>query len=144
MKGYWNNDRRPTRRPSPPTAYFRTGDIGVFDEAGFLEDRRPQEGHDHRLGLQRLSERGRGGRSAACPGVAECACIGVPDDKTGEAVRLFVVKAPGANLSDGGPDRALPATTSPPTRCRRIVRFLDALPKSTVGKILRKDLRGLE
>ena len=39
--------------------------------------------------------------ATACPGVAECACVGVPDEKTGEAVRLFVVKAPGATLDRG-------------------------------------------
>ena len=38
--------------------------------------------------------------ATACPGVAECACIGVPDEKTGEAVKLFVVKAPGATLTE--------------------------------------------
>ena len=80
--------------------------------------------------------------AAACAGVAECACVGRPDDKTGEAVRLFVAKAPGATLCE----------QDVITHCRRElaaykvpkeVRFLEALPKSNVGKILRKDLRGL-
>jgi long-chain acyl-CoA synthetase len=80
--------------------------------------------------------------AAACSGVAECACVGRPDDKTGEAVRLFVAKAPGAALTE----------TDLIAHCRRQlsaykvpkeVRFLDALPKSNVGKILRKDLRVL-
>jgi long-chain acyl-CoA synthetase len=80
--------------------------------------------------------------AAACPGVAECACVGRPDEKTGEAVRLFVAKAPGATLTE--------ADLIAHCRCQlaaykvpREVRFLDALPKSNVGKILRKDLRGL-
>ena len=47
--------------------------------------------------------------AAACAGVAECACVGRPDEKTGEAVRLFVAKAPGATLTRGGRDRPLPA-----------------------------------
>jgi len=38
--------------------------------------------------------------ATACPGVAECACIGLPDEKTGEAVTLFVAKAPGATLTE--------------------------------------------
>ena len=80
--------------------------------------------------------------AAACAGVAECACVGRPDDKTGEAVRLFVAKASGASLSEDDLiahcRRELAAYKVP-----KDVRFLDALPKSAVGKILRRDLRGL-
>src|SRR5262249_41739700 len=80
--------------------------------------------------------------AAACPGVAECACVGRPDEKTGEAVRLFVAKIPGATLTEtdliAQRRRQLPAYKGPEE-----VRLLDALPKSNVGKILRKDLRGL-
>jgi long-chain acyl-CoA synthetase len=72
--------------------------------------------------------------------VAECACVGVPDDKTGEAVKLFVVKTPGATLSEADViahcRKEMTAYKVP-----RIVRFVDALPKSTVGKILRRELR---
>jgi long-chain acyl-CoA synthetase len=80
--------------------------------------------------------------ATCCPGVMECACIGVPDDKTGEAVRLFVVKAPGAALTEDDVAahcrRELAGYKVP-----RQVRFLDALPKSVVGKILRRELRAL-
>ena len=78
--------------------------------------------------------------ASGCPGVVEGACIGVPDDKTGEAVKLIVVTASGAALS----------TEDLVARCRKettayvvpkTVRFIDALPKSTVGKILRRGLR---
>ena len=140
MQGYW---RKPQANAAAFTAdsYFRTGDIGVFDAQGFLKivDRKkdliivsgfnvfPNE-------VEAIA--------AACPGVAECACVGKPDEKTGEAVRLFVTKAPGAMLTE--------ADLIAHCRCQlaaykvpREVRFLDALPKSNVGKILRKDLRGL-
>lgn len=50
--------------------------------------------YDHRFGLQSLSQRGNA-TTTASPGVAECAWIGLPDEKTGEAVTLFVAKAPG-------------------------------------------------
>ena len=78
--------------------------------------------------------------ATACPGVAECACIGVPDDKTGEAVKLFVVKAPGATLTA---DDVIAHCRKELTAYKvpKIVVFIDALPKSTVGKILRRDLR---
>ena len=64
----------------------------------------------------------------------------MPDDKTGEAVKLFVVRTPGATLSEADLlahcRKELTAYKVP-----RIVRFVDALPKSTVGKILRRELR---
>jgi acyl-CoA synthetase (AMP-forming)/AMP-acid ligase II len=47
----------------------------------------------------------------ALPGVAECACIGVPDEKSGEAVKLFVVKAPGATITEADCHRPLPQGT---------------------------------
>jgi long-chain acyl-CoA synthetase len=78
--------------------------------------------------------------ATACPGVVECACVGVADEKTGEAVKLFVVKAAHATVDEAGLiahcRQALTAYKVP-----RIVRFVDALPKSAVGKILRRELR---
>jgi long-chain acyl-CoA synthetase len=76
------------------------------------------------------------------PGVAECACAGAPDAKTGEAVKRFVVKVPGSQLS----------VEDVTVHCRKemtaykvpkVVRVVDALPKSTVGKILRRELRDI-
>ena len=138
MQGYWN---QPEANAAAFTAdgYFRTGDIGVFDAQGFLKivDRKkdmilvsgfnvyPNE-------IEAVV--------TACPGVAECACVGVPDEKSGEAVKLFVVKAPDATLSE---DDVV-------AHCRRelagykvpkVLRFVAALPKSAVGKILRRELR---
>jgi long-chain acyl-CoA synthetase len=140
MQGYW---QKPQANADAFTAdgYFRTGDIGVFDAKGFLKivDRKkdmiivsgfnvfPNE-------VEAIA--------AACAGVAECACVGRPDEKTGEAVRLFVAKAGGATLTEADLiahcRRELAAYKVP-----KEVRFLDTLPKSNVGKILRKDLRGL-
>jgi long-chain acyl-CoA synthetase len=140
MKGYWG---KPEANAAAFTTdgYFRTGDIGVFDPQGRLKivDRKkdmiivsgfnvyPNE-------VEAIA--------AACPGVAECACLGRPDEKTGEAVRLFVAKAPGAQLSEADViahcRRELAAYKTP-----KEVRFLEALPKSSVGKILRKDLRAI-
>ena len=140
MKGYW---QKPDANAAAFTAdgYFRTGDIGVFDAKGFLKivDRKkdliivsgfnvyPNE-------VEAVA--------AACTGVAECACVGRPDEKTGETVRLFVARAPGAMLCENDViahcRRELAAYKVP-----KEVRFLDTLPKSNVGKILRKDLRTL-
>ena len=140
MKGYW---QKPDANAAAFTAdgYFRTGDIGVFDAKGFLKivDRKkdliivsgfnvyPNE-------VEAVA--------AACTGVAECACVGRPDEKTGETVRLFVARAPGAMLCENDViahcRRELAAYKVP-----KEVQFLDTLPKSNVGKILRKDLRTL-
>ncbi len=140
MQGYW---QKPEANAAAFTAdgYFRTGDIGVFDQKGFLRivDRKkdmiivsgfnvyPNE-------VETVA--------AACPGVAECACVGKPDEKTGETVRLFVAKVAGATLTEDDViahcRRQLTAYKVP-----KEVRFLDALPKSNVGKILRKDLRAI-
>jgi long-chain acyl-CoA synthetase len=140
MKGYWQNTDA-NAAAFTADGYFRTGDIGVFDAKGFLKivDRKkdliivsgfnvyPNE-------VEAVA--------AACAGVAECACVGRSDEKTGETVRLFVAKAPGATLCEQDViahcRRELAAYKVP-----KEVRFLDTLPKSNVGKILRKDLRVL-
>jgi len=138
MRGYW---QKPEANAEAFTAdgYFRTGDVGVFDAQGFLKivDRikdmiivsgfnvYPNE-------IEAVA--------TACPGVLECACIGVPDDKTGEAVALFAVAMPGAALDEAALlahcRAALTAYKVP-----RLVRIVEALPKSTVGKVLRRELR---
>jgi long-chain acyl-CoA synthetase len=140
MKGYW---QKPEANAAAFTddGYFRTGDIGVFDGQGFLRivDRKKDMIIVSGFNVYPNEVEA---VAAACAGVAECACIGRPDDKTGEAVRLFVAKAPGAMLSEADViahcRRQLAAYKVP-----KDVRFLDALPKSNVGKILRKDLRAL-
>ena len=138
MKGYW---QQPEANAAAFTAdgYFRTGDVGVFDEQGFLKivDRKkdmilvsgfnvyPNE-------IEAVA--------TACPGVGECACIGIADEKSGEAVKLFVVKAPSATLTE---DDVIAHCRKELTgyKVPKFVRFVDALPKSTVGKILRRELR---
>jgi long-chain acyl-CoA synthetase len=140
MQGYW---QQPEANAAAFTAdgYFRTGDIGVFDARGFLKivDRKKDMIIVSGFNVYPNEVEA---VAAACAGVAECACVGKPDEKTGEAVRLFVAKAPGAALSEQDViahcRRELTAYKVP-----KEVRFLDALPKSNVGKILRKDLRAI-
>jgi long-chain acyl-CoA synthetase len=137
MQGYW---QKPEANAAAFTAdgYFRTGDIGVFDEKGFLRivDRKKDMIIVSGFNVYPNEVEA---VAAACAGVAECACVGKPDEKTGETVRLFVAKAAGATLIEHDViahcRRQLTAYKVP-----KEVRFLDALPKSNVGKILRKDL----
>ena len=140
MKGYW---QKPDANAAAFTAdgYFRTGDIGVFDEKGFLRivDRKKDMIIVSGFNVYPNEVEA---VAAACAGIAECACVGKPDEKTGETVRLFVAKAAGAALTEDDViahcRRQLTAYKVP-----KEVRFLDALPKSNVGKILRKDLRAI-
>ncbi|MDM0105686.1 AMP-binding protein [Variovorax sp. J22R24] len=140
MSGYW---QKPETQATTFTAdgYFRTGDVGVFDAKGFLRivDRKkdmiivsgfnvfPNE-------IEAVA--------TGCPGVVECACIGVPDEKTGEAVKLFIVKAADTTLSEDDV-AAFCRNELTAYKVPRIVRFVDALPKSAVGKILRRELRNV-
>jgi long-chain acyl-CoA synthetase len=141
MKGYW---QKPDANAAAFTSdgYFRTGDIGVFDARGYLKivDRKKDmiivSGFNVYPNEVEMV-------AAACPGVLECACVGVPDERTGESVRLFVVKARGASLMEEDLI-AYCRREMTPYKVPKQVRFLEALPKSGVGKILRKDLRAIK
>lgn len=140
MKGYW---QKPEANALAYTSdgYFRTGDVGVFDARGNLKivDRKKDMIIVSGFNVYPNEVEA---VAAACPGVAECACVGRPDERTGEAIALFVSRVPGATISEADLvehcRRELTAYKIP-----KEVRFLDALPKSNVGKILRKDLRAL-
>ncbi len=141
MNGYWNQPKA-NAAAFTKDGYFRTGDIGRFDARGFLKlvDRKKDMVLVSGFNVYPNEVEA---VASAFPGVAECACIGVPDERTGEAVKLYVVKAANSDITA----EALAA------HCRRelaafkvpkVVRFMDALPKSTVGKILRRELRGVD
>lgn len=138
MAGYWGQAEK-TAEVMYADGYFKTGDIAVMDASGYFKivDRKkdmvlvsgfnvfPNEIEDH---LSRME------------GVVECACIGVPDDRTGEAVKVFVVAAEGSDLS-ANRVRDYCRTGLTGYKIPKQVTFLEALPKSTVGKILRRELR---
>ena len=138
MSGYW---QQPEANAAAFTAdgYFKTGDVGQFDERGFLKivDRKKDMVIVSGFNVYPNDVEA---VASACPGVAECACVGVPDEKTGEAVKLFVVKMPGAGVSEAEVI-AHCRTGMTGYKVPKIVRFVNALPKSTVGKILRRELR---
>jgi long-chain acyl-CoA synthetase len=98
MSGYW---QQPEANAAAFTAdgYFKTGDVGQFDERGFLKivDRKKDMVIVSGFNVYPNDVEA---VASACPVVAECACVGVPDEKTGEAVKLFVVKMPGASVTE--------------------------------------------
>ena len=101
-------------------------------------DRRPQEGHDPGLGLQRLPERDRRGGGGAS-GRARMRRVGVPDENSGEAVKLFVVRKDPALTEEQLMDYCKEQLTG--YKRPKYIEFRDELPKTNVGKILRRELR---
>ena len=137
MAGYW---QRPDETAKVMTAdgYFKTGDIGVMDERGYFKivDRKkdmvlvsgfnvyPNEVEDV---------------VAKLDGVLECAVVGVPDEKTGEAVKLVIVKKDQALTEEKVREYCRANLTG--YKQPKVVEFRTDLPKTPVGKILRRELR---
>lgn len=137
MLGYWRKEEE-TRKSMTAEGYFLTGDIGVMDAQGYtrIVDRKKDmilvSGFN--VYPSEIEE-----VVAEHPGVLECAAVGIPDEHSSEAVKLFVVrKDPSLTeqvLMDWCRDR-LTGYKRPKT-----IEFRDELPKSNVGKILRRELR---
>jgi long-chain acyl-CoA synthetase len=137
MAGYWNRPDE-TAKVMTPDGFFKSGDVGVMNEDGFVKivDRKkdmilvsgfnvyPNEIEDV---------------VAKLPGVFEVAAVGVPDQHSGEAVKLFVVKKDQA-LTDADVF-AYCKTQLTGYKRPKIIEFRTELPKSNVGKILRRELR---
>ena len=137
MKGYWQRPEE-TAKTITPDGWLRTGDIGKMDERGYfyIVDRKkdmilvsgfnvyPNEIEDV---------------VATLPGVLEVAAVGIPDDKSGEAVKLVIVKKdPNLSIDDVKAHcRAQLTGYKQP----KIIEFRMELPKTNVGKILRRELR---
>jgi long-chain acyl-CoA synthetase len=137
MKGYWQREDE-TAKVMTADGFFRTGDVGVVDARGYFRivDRKKDmilvSGFNvYPTEIEDVLSRH--------PGVLECAAVGVPDEKTGEAVKVVIVKRNEA-LSEGDVRRycedQLTGYKKP-----KVVEFRKELPKSTVGKILRRELR---
>ncbi|WP_338830580.1 long-chain fatty acid--CoA ligase [Bradyrhizobium sp. 27S5] len=137
MSGYWNRPDE-TERVMTADGYFRTGDIGVMDERGYTKivDRKKDmilvSGFN--VYPNEIEE-----VLASHPGVLECAVIGVPDAKSGEAVKAFVVKKdPNITAED---IIKFSATQLTAYKVPKQIEFRTDLPKTNVGKILRRELR---
>ncbi|AVS86371.1 long-chain fatty acid--CoA ligase [Paracidovorax avenae] len=137
MAGYWQRPDE-TAKVMTEDGYFKTGDIGTMDERGFFKivDRKkdmvlvsgfnvyPNEVEDV---------------VAALPGVMECAVVGVPDEKTGEAVKLVIVRKD-PELTEAQV-REFCKSNLTGYKQPRVIEFRESLPKTPVGKILRRELR---
>ncbi len=137
MAGYWQRPDE-TAKVMTPDGYFKSGDIGTMDARGFFKivDRKkdmvlvsgfnvyPNEVEDV---------------VANCPGVLECAVVGVTDDKTGEAVKLVIVKKDDS-LTEAAV-RAFCKANLTGYKQPKVIEFRTEMPKTPVGKILRRELR---
>jgi long-chain acyl-CoA synthetase len=137
MAGYWQRADE-TAQVMTDDGYFKTGDIGTMDERGFIRivDRKKDMILVSAFNVYPTEIEA---VVAGHPGVLECAAVGVPDEKTGEAVKLFVVRKDPALA-----ERELAvfcAQQLTAYKRPKLIVFKDELPKSNVGKILRRELR---
>jgi long-chain acyl-CoA synthetase len=137
MRGYWQRPEE-TAKVIPADGWLHTGDIAKMDANGYfyIVDRKkdmilvsgfnvyPNEIEDV---------------VAACPGVLECAAIGIADEKSGEAVKIVIVKKD-PNLSADAVKEYCRANLTG-YKLPKVIEFRDSLPKTNVGKILRRELR---
>jgi long-chain acyl-CoA synthetase len=137
MAGYWQRPDE-TSKVMDKDGWFASGDIGVMDEKGFVRivDRKKDMILVSGFNVYPNEIEG---VVAMHPGVLECAAVGVPDKKSGEAVRLYVVRKDDALTADDVIKHCREHLTG--YKCPREVEFRKDLPKSNVGKILRRELR---
>lgn len=137
MVGYW---QRPdaTAEVMTDDGYFRTGDIATMDENGFFRivDRKKDMILVSGFNVYPNEVEA----EVAChEAVLECACVGVPDERSGEAVKLFVVRKDPALSVEELRDFCAERMTA--YKVPSEIEFIDEVPKSAVGKILRRELR---
>ncbi|MEM9736543.1 MAG: long-chain fatty acid--CoA ligase, partial [Pseudomonadota bacterium] len=138
--GYWNRPEA-TAEAFTPDGYFKTGDIAVLDEKGRLKivDRKKDMIIVSGFNVYPTEIEG---IIAELPGVLECAVIGVPSEKTGEAPKAFII-AKDPDLSEADLKAHCRANLTA-YKQPKVYEFVDELPKSPVGKVLRKELRAIE
>jgi acyl-CoA synthetase (AMP-forming)/AMP-acid ligase II len=137
MTGYYNQPEE-NKNAFTSDGYFKTGDVGIMDERGHtkiidrLKDMIIVSGFN--VFPNELEN-----TMSLCPGVLECAVIGVPDEKTGEAIKLFIIKKD-TNLNEQDV-KAFCRQNLTGYKMPKDIVFRDDFPKTNVGKILRRELR---
>ncbi|WP_407026578.1 long-chain-fatty-acid--CoA ligase [Agrobacterium rosae] len=139
MAGYWQRPDE-TAKVMTPDGFFRSGDMGFMDDAGYTKivDRKKDmilvSGFN--VYPNEIEE-----VAAGHPGVQECAAVGVTDEHSGEAVKLYVVKKDPALTAEDL--KAFCAISLTNYKRPKHIEFIAELPKTNVGKILRRELRKL-
>ncbi len=140
MQGYWNRPKE-TSNVMDENGWLHTGDIAIIDEDGFvklvdrLKDLIIVSGFNvYPNEVENVV--------ASHPKVLEVGAIGVPNKKSGETVKIFVVRKDKSLTEEELKAFCYEEMTR--YKCPKYIQFVDELPKSNVGKVLRKDLRKLE
>ncbi|KAF5305714.1 hypothetical protein FQR65_LT07611 [Abscondita terminalis] len=139
MKGYMGNNEA-TRDSIDDDGWFHTGDIGYYDDEEYF------------FVVDRIKEliKYKGFQVAPAeiealllehPKIKECAVVGKPDDLAGELPTAFIVNQPGENLTDNEVHDYLKDKISNAKRLRGGIKFVDAIPRNSTGKILRRELK---
>ena len=118
--------------------YLRTGDVGVMDEQGYTRIIDRKKDMILVSGFNVFPNEVENTISL-CPGVLECAAIGVPDEKQGEAIKVFIVRSNPALTEKEVKSFCHDNMTG--YKCPKHIEFRDDLPKTNVGKVLRRQLR---
>lgn len=137
MEGYWRNEEE-TAKVMLPGGWFRSGDIGRMDEDGFLfiEDRKKDMILVSGFNVYPNEIEG---VAAEMDGILEAAAVGVADERSGEAVKLFVVRSDDSITEEDVVNFCRENLTG--YKVPKQIEFRDDLPKTNVGKILRRELR---
>ncbi|MDB5768258.1 MAG: fadD [Collimonas fungivorans] len=137
MRGYWNRDDE-TAKVMTADGFFKSGDIGIMDERGYTKivDRKKDMILVSGFNVYPNEVEG---VVVQHPGVLECACVGVPDEHAGEVVKIFVVRKDPSLTAE----QLMAYCREQLTGYKRpkYIEFRTDLPKTNVGKILRRELR---
>ena len=137
MQGYWQRPDE-TALVMTPDGFFKSGDVGEMDAKGYIKIVDRKKDMIVVSGFKVFPNEIEG-VVASHPGVLECAAIGVPDAGSGEAVMLFVVKKDPALTKEALAAWCAQQFTG--YKRPKYIEFRDELPKTNVGKILRRELR---
>jgi len=139
MAGYWNMSEE-TKNVFTADGFFKSGDIGIMNEEGYIKivDRKKDMivVSGFKVFPNELEE-----VISMMPGVLECAAIGVPNEETGESVKIFIVRSSPSLTEEDILNYCKKEFTN--YKRPKYIEFRDDLPKTNVGKILRRELRSL-
>ena len=136
MQGYLNNPEA-TAATIRPDGFMHTGDIGYFDDKGWLEITDRIKELIKYKGFQ-VAPAEIEALINTLPGVADVVVIPVPDEAAGEIPRAYVVRAAGSTVTDNDIEELVQTHLAPHKQLRGGVRFVDAVPRAASGKLLRR------
>jgi len=139
MKGYLNNEKA-TRETIDEEGWLHTGDIGTYDEGGFFHVFDRMKELIKVKGLQ-VAPSELEDLLLSHPDIEDAAVIGIPDDVAGELPRAYIVPSKNKKISKDAIMEFTNAKVAPHKRLKGGIHFIDSIPKTQTGKILRRELK---